>query len=83
MKLLEVIMPPSIYHDFFNWKTCWEVKFTLGEFTPGNMKICVRQNARKHREVNNKDKYISFDILLKFGSLDKMKITFHIQKIVW
>ena len=75
MKLLSVVTPPYIYHGCSTKKTFWEKKFTLGEFTPVNMKNCVRHNVRKHREIKNGDKYITLDILLKFGSLDKMRIT--------
>ena len=40
-----------------------------------NMKNCVCRNVKKHREIKNGGKYIALDISLKFGSLDKMKIT--------
>ena len=30
---------------------------------------------KKHRGIKDSDKYITLDISLKFGSLDKMKIT--------
>ena len=33
-------------------------------------------NGRKHREINNGEKYITLDISLNFGSLDKMKIKY-------
>ena len=39
------------------------------------MKNCGRRNVRKHREIKNGEKYITLDIYLKFGSLDKMIIT--------
>ena len=39
------------------------------------MKNCGRHNVRKHREIKDSDTYIHLDILLKFGSLDKMRIT--------
>ena len=39
-----------------------------------NMKCFGRQNVRKHRGIKNVNKYITLEILLKFGSLDKMKI---------
>ena len=55
-------------------KTFWEEEFTLGDFTPVNMKNSVRLNNRKHREINIDENYITLDILLKFGSQDKMKI---------
>ena len=50
-------------------------RFTLGEFTPVNKKIFGRHNVRKHREIKNCEKYIILDISLKYGSLEKMKIT--------
>ena len=77
MKLLEVVTPPSIYHGFSNWKTFWEEIFT-GEgklFSDVNMKNCGRHNVRKHREIRGSDKYVTLEISLKFGSLDKMKVT--------
>ena len=40
-----------------------------------NMKNCGCHNVRKHREINNVDKYTTLEILFDFGSLDKMKIT--------
>ena len=40
-----------------------------------NMKICSRLNVKKHSEIKDGDKYITFEILLKFGSLYKMVIT--------
>ena len=40
-----------------------------------SMKVCGRRNIRKHREIRGSDKYFTLDILLKFDSLDKMKIT--------
>ena len=40
-----------------------------------NMKNCGRRNVRKHREIKGSDKYITLDISLKFGSLDKIMIT--------
>ena len=40
------------------------------------MKICGRPNVRKHREIKDGENYITLDISLKFGSLEKMKITY-------
>ena len=40
-----------------------------------NMKKFGCLNVRKHREIKGGDKYVTLDISLKFGSLDKMKIT--------
>ena len=75
MKLLSVVTPPSIYHGCSTRKTFWEEKFTLGEFSAVNMKNCGCRNVRKHTEIKGSDKYFTLDILLKFYSLDKMKIT--------
>ena len=40
------------------------------------MKNCARRNVSKHREIKNGEKCITLDISLKFGSLDKMEITY-------
>ena len=80
MKLLSVVTPPSINHGCSTRKTFWEGKFTLGEFTPMNINNCGSHNFRKHRSIKNVEKYITLDILLKFGSLDKMKITYSYPK---
>ena len=50
--------------------------FTLGEFTSVNMKTFGRRNVIKQREIKFSDKYITLDILLKFDSLEKIKITY-------
>ena len=82
MNLLAVATPPSIYHGCSTRKTFWEEKFTgeenftLGEFTAVNMKICGRHSIRKHRDIKGNDNYIKLDISLKFGSLDKTRITY-------
>ena len=39
------------------------------------MKICGRRNVRKHRDIKGSDKYVTLETMLKFDSLDKMKIT--------
>ena len=39
-----------------------------------NKKRFVHLNVRKHRYIKDSDKYITLDISLKFGSLDKMRI---------
>ena len=44
------------------------------------MKNCGRQNVRKHRDIKGSDNYIILNILLKFGSLDKMRITYSESK---
>ena len=49
MKLLEVVTPTFIYHVCSTWKTLWEEKFTLGEFSAVNMKNYGHHNVSKHR----------------------------------
>ena len=81
MKLLAVLIPPYIYHGFSTRKNLWEEnfkceeKFTLGEFTPVNMKNCGGHDVGKHRDIKDSDKYIVLDISLKFVCLYKMRIT--------
>ena len=75
MNLLAVVTPLSIYHGCSTGKTFWEKKFTLGEFIPVIMKNCRRHNVRKHIEIKNGEKYMTLKISLKFGTLDKIKIT--------
>ena len=77
MKLLAVVTLPSIYHGCSTQKTFWEEKFTGEEklFSAVNIKICGRQNIKKHRDIRGSDKYVTLDISFKFDSLDKMKIT--------
>ena len=80
MKLLAVVTPPSIYHclstrkTFCEEKFTGEEKFTLGGFSSVNMKKFGCRNVRKHIEIKGSDKYVTLDILLKFDSLDKIKI---------
>ena len=76
-KLLEVLIPPSIYHGCSTWKMFWEGKFTGGEklFLDVNMKSCGRRNVRKHKEIRGSNKCATLDISSKFNSLGKMKIT--------
>ena len=69
MQLLSVVTPPYIYHSWYTRKMFWE-----GNFTPVIMKHCGHCNVEKHRDINNGEKYITVDISLNFGSLDKMKI---------
>ena len=81
MKPLSDVPPPSIYHGCSTWKTFWEEEFTgeenftLGDFTAVNMKSCGRFNVRKHKDIKGSYKYVTLEILLKFDSLDKMRIT--------
>ena len=80
MKLLAVITPPYIYHGCSTCKTFWEENFTgeenftLGEFSAVNMKSFGRCNVRKHKEIKGSYKYVTLDISLMFGSMDKMRI---------
>ena len=77
MKLLAVVTAPSIYHGCSTRKTFWEEKFT-GEaklFSAVTMKNCGRHNIRKHKDIKGSEKYVTLDILLKFGNMDKMKTT--------
>ena len=39
------------------------------------MRSFGRRNVRKHREIKNGEQHIISEIYLKFGYLDKMKIT--------
>ena len=82
MNLLAVVTPPSIYHGCSTRKTFWEEMFPGKEnlFLAVNMKNCGRRNVRKHKEIKGSDKYVTLDISSKFGSLDKMKITFSESK---
>ena len=75
MNILEVVTPPSIYRGCSTWKTLWEEKFTLAEFSAVNMKNCGRHNVRKHREIKGSEHYVTLDISLKFDSMCKMIIT--------
>ena len=58
-----------------------EENLTLGEYTDVNMKNCGRCNVRKHIEIKGSDKYVTFDISLKFDSLDKMRIVSSESKV--
>ena len=39
------------------------------------MKKCGRHNIRKHREIKNIEQYTALNISLKFGNMNKIKIT--------
>ena len=82
MNLLTVVTPPSIYYGCSTRKTFWEGKFTGKKylFLDVNMKICGRNNIRKHKEIKGSDKYVTLDTSSKFDSLDKMKITYSDSK---
>ena len=75
MNLLAAVTTSYIYPGCSTRKMFWEGIFTLGEFTPVNMKNCDRRNVRKHREIKDSWKYIILDILLKFDSLENIRIT--------
>ena len=40
------------------------------------MKNCGYHNERKHRDVKGSDKYVTLDISFRFGSMEKMRITY-------
>ena len=75
MNLIAVVTSMYIYHGCSTQKTLLEGKFTVCEVIPTNIKSCGRRNVRKHREFKNGEKYITLDISLKFGSMEKMNIT--------
>ena len=75
MNLLVVVTPPSIYRGCSTQKMFLEEKFTLGEFTAGNMKKFGRLDIRKHIVIKGSYKYVRLDVSLKFYSMDKMRIT--------
>ena len=70
MKLLAVVTLPSIYHSCSTWKNLWGEEVTLV-----SMKNCTYRNVRKHRDINNGEQYIALGISIKFGNLNKIKIT--------
>ena len=74
MNHIVVVTPLSIYHGCSTRKTFWEEKYTIGEFSALNMKNGGCRNVRKHREIKVSYKYVTLDISLKFGILDKMRI---------
>ena len=47
------------------------------------MEIVGRRNVRKHREIKNGEQYITLDIYLKSGNLDKMRITTLEANNIW
>ena len=69
MNLLAVLTPPSMYSGCSTRKTFWE-----GKLTSVNMKNCVPRNVRKHMDIKYGEKYITLDIYLNFGSMEKIKI---------
>ena len=81
MNLLAVLTSPSIYHGWSTRKKFWEERFTgeenftLGELSAVNMKNYGHPNVIKHRDIKGSENYVTLEISLKFGSLDKMKIT--------
>ena len=78
MKLLAVVIPPSIYHGCYTWKMFWEGEFIDEEILllAVNMTNCGRHNVIKHKEMFGSDKYVTLYTTLKFDSLDMMKITY-------
>ena len=82
MKILAFVTPLSIYHCCSTQKAFCEERFrgeersALCEFTAVNIKNYGRRNVGKNIEIKDSDKYITLDISLKFGSLDKMRIIY-------
>ena len=76
MNILSIVTPPSIYHGCFIWEMFWEENFTIGEFTPMNMKNCGRLKVWKNRDIKDSNRYTILNILIKFGSMDKIIITY-------
>ena len=80
MKILSVVTPLSIYHGWSTQKMFWEKKLTgeknltLGKFKAVNMIFFGCRNVIKHIEIKVSDKYITLEILLKFGNPDKIRI---------
>ena len=70
MKFLSVVTTPSISHGFSNRKMLRE-----DNFMQVNIKKYGCCNVRKHGEIKNCEQYIAFEIYLKYGNLDKVKIT--------
>ena len=60
----------------------WEEYFTREEklFLAVKIKNRGRLNVRKHIEIKGSDKYVTLDILFKFDSMEKMKITYSESK---
>ena len=75
MNLLAFVTQLSIYHGWYTRKNFCGGKFTLDELTPLNIKVCVCRNIRKHRVIHGSYNYITLDIEVRFGSLEKMRIT--------
>ena len=71
MNILAVLTPPYIYHGCSTRKTFWEEIFT-----PVNIKNCVICDVRKHRKIKDGERYITLEIYLDFGSLDKINIKY-------
>ena len=74
INLLAVVTPPSIYHGCSTQKTFWEEKSTLSGFITVNIICFGCRNVMKHKEIDNGEKYITLDISLEFGYLEKIKI---------
>ena len=83
MKLPAFLTPQYIDNFCSTLKTFWEEKFTLGEFTPMNMKTFGCRNVRKHREIKDSEKCITLDILLKIVSLTRCESHIQNQNIIW
>ena len=67
--------------DVLGEKFTGEENFTLGKLSAVNIKNCGRHNVGKIRDIKGSDKYITLDISLEFGSIDKMRITSSESKV--
>ena len=83
MKLLVVVIPPSIYHGCSTRKTFWEEKFTGKKdlFQSVNIKYCGRRKVSKHKETKGSDNIVTLDVSAKFDSLNKMETTSSESKV--
>ena len=90
MKILVVVIPPSIYHGCSTRKTFWEEKFTGKKqdlLVSVNMRTCGQRNVRKHKEIKDSDEPVTLNmndflkISEKFDNLDKMETTSSESKV--
>ena len=75
MRLLVIVIPPSIYHGYSTRKTFWEEKFTGKKyfFRSVNIKNYGRRKVRKHKEIKGSDNIDTLNVSAKFDSLNNME----------
>ena len=83
MKFLVVVIPPSIYHGCYTWKTFWGGRLTGKQdlFQSVNMKDCGRRRVRKQKEIKGSEKCVTLNISENFDSLNKMETTSSESKV--